>query len=184
MSKAPPSSSGECSPEASQPLPGTGVFAGAPGSPERAEALAIDAHAGQWRRNGQPYITHPQAVALLTRWLSGGDGRAVAVAWLHDVLEDTDRGLDYLRAHGFDEGQCVAVDHLTKPEWVQTDDEYLRWVSGLAQNSLARVVKVADIAHNLTDHDPSADRNKLRRRRRKYYRALLRLLAPQWYTRR
>lgn len=56
----------------------------------RAWRFALTAHQGQLRKgDGSPYITHPTAVAELTR-SHGGDHEQVAAAFLHDVLEDTD----------------------------------------------------------------------------------------------
>jgi (p)ppGpp synthase/HD superfamily hydrolase len=53
--------------------------------------LARDAHRGQRRRHGPPYIEHPVAVAWLAYERFGvRDGRVLAAALLHDVLEDTD----------------------------------------------------------------------------------------------
>ena len=51
---------------------------------ERAVEIATAAHEGQSRWGGEPYITHPLAVAK-----SFGMGRAKVVAVLHDVIEDT-----------------------------------------------------------------------------------------------
>jgi hypothetical protein len=60
---------------------------------EHAIALAACAHAGQVDKAGQPYILHPLRVMLR---LSGADERIVAV--LHDVVEDTPRTIERLRA--------------------------------------------------------------------------------------
>ena len=55
---------------------------------ERAYAVADQAHAGQERRSGEPYITHPLAVAQILADLGLGP-RAIAAALLHDTVEDT-----------------------------------------------------------------------------------------------
>ena len=54
----------------------------------RAHAFSAEKHAGQKRRSGQPYFTHPMAVAYLLAELKF-DEVCVAVGLLHDVLEDT-----------------------------------------------------------------------------------------------
>ncbi|HET7403708.1 MAG TPA: HD domain-containing protein, partial [Usitatibacter sp.] len=55
---------------------------------ERAYQVARQAHSGQYRQSGEPYITHPLAVAkLLAEWHL--DPQALMAALLHDVVEDT-----------------------------------------------------------------------------------------------
>src|SRR5256885_17011933 len=55
---------------------------------ERAFAFFEHAHAGQFRKSGEPYITHPLAVAsILSQWRI--DAQGLAAALLHDVMEDT-----------------------------------------------------------------------------------------------
>ena len=54
----------------------------------RAAETATVAHAGQLRRSGEPYITHPIAVAGIVADL-GLDAQTVAAALLHDAVEDT-----------------------------------------------------------------------------------------------
>lgn len=59
---------------------------------EWAEAVATDLHTGHFREDGvTPYIEHPKAVAHLVKRATGGNSILVSVAWLHDVLEETDR---------------------------------------------------------------------------------------------
>src|SRR5580704_9486739 len=53
-----------------------------------AARLALSAHEGQFRRSGEPYITHPIAVATIVAEL-GLDAPTVAAALLHDAVEDT-----------------------------------------------------------------------------------------------
>src|SRR5690606_23136813 len=55
---------------------------------ERAYLVARDKHAGQKRQSGEPYITHPLAVAQILAELGLGP-RAIAAALLHDTVEDT-----------------------------------------------------------------------------------------------
>src|SRR5258706_15981448 len=55
---------------------------------ERAFAFSEHAHQGQFRRSGEPYITHPLAVAsILSQWRV--DAQGLPAALLHDVMEDT-----------------------------------------------------------------------------------------------
>jgi guanosine-3',5'-bis(diphosphate) 3'-pyrophosphohydrolase len=55
----------------------------------RAYAVGAQAHAGQERKSGEPYITHPVAVASILAEL-GLDAETIIAAILHDTLEDTE----------------------------------------------------------------------------------------------
>ena len=112
---------------------------------DRAAELARVAHAGQFRRDGvTPYIRHPEAVASRV----AGDPVAEAVAWLHDVLEDTDLTLDDLREHQMPAEVIAGVVALTR----KGDIGYERDLSRIKADPLARKVKVADMLSNLNDH--------------------------------
>ena len=58
--------------------------------------MAEQAHEGQLRKTGEPYITHPVAVATIVAEL-GLDARSVAAALLHDAVEDTGLTLERRR---------------------------------------------------------------------------------------
>lgn len=105
-----------------------------------AQAIAIRAHEGQVDKSGHPYIGHPARVAQRVR----GDDAAEIVAWLHDVVEDTEVSLGDLRRQ-FPGFVVAAVDAMSKRPGEQPDDYYLR-VRG---NPIARAVKLADIADNM-----------------------------------
>src|SRR2546426_10599261 len=62
----------------------------------RAYSYAAEAHEGQKRVSGEPYITHPAAVAMLIAEL-GMDPATVAATLLHDVPEDTPKTVDDIR---------------------------------------------------------------------------------------
>lgn len=108
----------------------------------QAERLATSAHEGQFDKAGRPYIEHPRRVANRV-WDVDGRPAAVCVAWLHDVVEDTDVTLDDLREAGFDDAIVAAVDALTRRDG--EGDAYYRRV---AASELAMVVKRADIWDN------------------------------------
>jgi len=108
---------------------------------EKAELIATQAHEGQKRWGGEPYIIHPEAVA---RFVSSKECKIVA--WLHDVIEDTTVSLDFLTKSGF-------PDEITKAIWVLTkapDEDYLNYILRVCENRIAKIVKVADITHNLS----------------------------------
>lgn len=112
-------------------------------SAELAKQIATRAHAGQFRRDGvTPYIVHPEAVAARVI----GD-TAKAVAWLHDVLEDTKLTVVDLEQAGFSREITKAVVALTKDDGT----DYETYLQGFRRNNLARRVKIADILANLSD---------------------------------
>src|SRR3954469_6212420 len=84
---------------------------------ERAYAAAEKAHDGQKRRSGEPYITHPLAVAQILAELGLG-AKAVAAALLHDTVEDTEYSLDMVR-HDFGDEVAMLVDGVTKLDKVK-----------------------------------------------------------------
>jgi (p)ppGpp synthase/HD superfamily hydrolase len=107
-----------------------------------AERVAREAHVGQVDKAGRPYIDHPRRVAARVAEVDGRPA-AVAVAWLHDVVEDTPTTLEDLRDAGFGADVVAAVDALTRRPG-EGDDYYLR----VASDDLATVVKLADIWDN------------------------------------
>lgn len=106
--------------------------------------IAHEAHVGQTRRNGiTPYIEHPKAVA--SRLLSFDEK---AVAWLHDVLEDTDLTAQDLLDKGVPERIVDAVIVLDKQI---SGGSYTVYLFKVNQNPLAKAVKIEDMLHNLSD---------------------------------
>lgn len=121
---------------------------------ELARNVAVRAHEGQERNSGVPYITHPEAVAGL---VEPKDPLTEAVAWLHDVVEDTGVTLEDL-ALLFPGALIQAVGAITRhlPEPHEDYSKYIRRVSG---NPIAAAVKRADLIHNLSDH-PEGERKQ------------------------
>lgn len=134
--------------------------------PIAAEQLARGAHLGQFRRDGvTPYIRHVEdTVARLLRDDAGP--RTIAVAWLHDVLEDTDVTPEQLRELVGSEIVVETVETLTK----RSKERYTDYLARVLQNPFARAVKIADILANLAD-DPTE------KQIRKYALALLFLVG-------
>ena len=87
---------------------------------ERAFEAAELAHRDQKRKSGDPYITHPIAVAQILAELGIGP-TTLAAALLHDTVEDTDYTLDMLRADFGDE-IAMLVDGVTKLDKVKFGD--------------------------------------------------------------
>jgi GTP pyrophosphokinase len=118
---------------------------------ERAFEVADRAHQGQIRKSGQPYITHPVAVATILAEL-GMPSEVLAAALLHDVVEDTTYGLDTLRGEFGDE-IAQLVDGVTKLDKVTYGDaaqaETVRkMIVAMARDIRVLVIKLADRLHN------------------------------------
>ena len=118
---------------------------------ERAYATAEDAHRGQTRKSGDPYITHPVAVATILADL-GMTIPTLAAALLHDTVEDTEYSLDKLREE-FGEEIAGLVDGVTKLDRVSYGDaaqaETVRkMVVAMSRDIRVLVIKLADRLHN------------------------------------
>ncbi len=117
----------------------------------RAYAVAERAHAGQTRRSGEPYITHPVAVAQILADLGIGS-KAIAAALLHDTVEDTDYSLDELRADFGDE-IAMLVDGVTKLDKVKYGESaqaetVRKMIVAMSKDIRVLIIKLADRLHN------------------------------------
>lgn len=101
--------------------------------------VAKKAHFGQIDRAGIDYIKHPETVASFV-----ATDEEKAVAYLHDVIEDTSLTLLDLKKEGFSKNIIEAVDILTKKK----GQDYQSYLNLVKKNELARVVKLADLRHN------------------------------------
>jgi (p)ppGpp synthase/HD superfamily hydrolase len=124
-----------------------------------AKHIATRAHQGQIDKAGQPYISHPEFVASQVT----GD-EAKAVAWLHDVIEDTPITFDDLRSEGLSETVIEAVAALTK----QDSESYETYLKRVAANPIAKAVKLADLKHNMDTSRLTVIDDKARARLGKY----------------
>jgi GTP pyrophosphokinase/guanosine-3',5'-bis(diphosphate) 3'-pyrophosphohydrolase len=124
----------------------------------RAFALSREAHAGQTRKSGEPYITHPLAVAtLLIEWRL--DAQGLAAALLHDVLEDTGVAKPTL-VEEFGKTIADLVDGLSKLERLEYEtkeaaqaENFRKMVLAMARDIRVILVKLADRLHNMRTLD-------------------------------
>ncbi|MFM8783262.1 MAG: RelA/SpoT family protein [Actinomycetota bacterium] len=118
---------------------------------ERAFLRAEEAHEGQLRKSGAPYITHPVAVAEILADL-GLDPNTIAAALLHDTVEDTPYSAELLRKE-FGEEIANLVDGVTKLDRLTygptAEAETVRkMVVAMAKDIRVLVIKLADRLHN------------------------------------
>ncbi|WP_297452041.1 bifunctional (p)ppGpp synthetase/guanosine-3',5'-bis(diphosphate) 3'-pyrophosphohydrolase [uncultured Corynebacterium sp.] len=119
---------------------------------QRAYDTAERLHEGVYRKSGEPYITHPLAVATIAAEI-GMDTTTLVAALLHDTVEDTDYTLEELES---DFGPEVArlVDGVTKLDKVAlgsaAEAETVRkMIIAMSQDPRVLVIKVADRLHNM-----------------------------------
>lgn len=136
---------------------------------EKASRIAAKAHEGMVDKGGAPYITHPG-------WVAGRveEKEAKILAWLHDVLEDTDVTEDDLRAAGFPERTLLRLRRLTKKD----GQKYSEYIALASQDRLTRAVKLADLENNRDISRIPAPKEKDLLRLEKYGYASAYLLLP------
>ena len=120
----------------------------------RAGIVAINAHEGQLRRTGEPYVTHPIAVADITADL-GLDEMTIAAALLHDAVEDTGVTNEWLIGE-FGEKVAAVVDGVTKLDRLEFDSKEAQQAAtirkmfiAMAQDWRVLMIKLADRLHNM-----------------------------------
>ena len=120
----------------------------------RAYETARDAHAGQVRKTGDPYITHPLAVAMMLAGY-GLDEDTIIPAFLHDTVEDTELTLNNL-ANEFGEEVARLIDGVTKLDRVRYSNReqaqaatIRKMVVAMAQDVRVLLVKLFDRLHNM-----------------------------------
>jgi (p)ppGpp synthetase, RelA/SpoT family len=120
----------------------------------RAFQVGAQAHEGQTRKSGEPYITHPVAVAGILAEL-GMDAETIIAAILHDTLEDTALSRSAL-AGEFGETVAELVDGVTKLDKMrfgsrqEADAESFRkMLLAMARDLRVILIKLADRLHNM-----------------------------------
>jgi GTP pyrophosphokinase len=120
----------------------------------RAGQMALSAHDGQFRRSGEPYITHPIAVATIVAEL-GLDAQTVAAALLHDAVEDTGLTLEIIDK-AFGPAVSKVVDGVTKLDRLQFDSKEAQQAATIRKMLVAMaddwrvlLIKLADRLHNM-----------------------------------
>jgi GTP pyrophosphokinase len=119
---------------------------------ERAYEVAAYWHREQKRKSGDPYITHPLAVATILAEL-GMNTETLCAALLHDTVEDTPYTITELRGE-FGEDVAVLVDGVTKLDKVKYGDSAAaetvrKMVVAMSRDIRVLVIKLADRLHNM-----------------------------------
>ena len=121
---------------------------------KRAFVIARDAHEGQFRSSGEPYITHPVAVAAIIAEMRL-DHEAVMAALLHDVIEDTPYTEEQLTKEF---GQSVAeiVDGVSKLDKLKfrtrqeaQAESFRKMILAMTKDIRVVLIKLADRTHNM-----------------------------------
>jgi GTP pyrophosphokinase len=120
----------------------------------RAHAYAVEAHAGQKRVSGEPYVTHPAAVGMLIAEL-GMEAATIAATLLHDVPEDTARTVEDIRLEFGDEiGRLVeGVTKLGRLQGQSRDahqaENIRKMFLAMADDLRVVIIKLCDRLHNM-----------------------------------
>jgi len=134
------------------------------------------AHAGQTRQSGDPYISHPLAVAeILAEWRL--DGQALVAALLHDVMEDTAVTKEEI-AETFGKPVADLVDGLSKLDRIEFQsaedaqaENFRKMLLAMARDVRVILIKLADRLHNMKTLDavPPAKRRRIARETMEIY---------------
>ena len=124
----------------------------------KAYRFADEAHLGQLRKDGQPYITHPIAVATqCTEWKL--DAQALMAALMHDVMEDCDVTKSDL-IEKFGSSVAELVDGLTKLDKLEFNtreenqaESFRKMLLAMARDVRVILIKLADRTHNMRTMD-------------------------------
>lgn len=120
----------------------------------RAHATAAEAHAGQVRKTGDPYITHPTTVAYMLAQY-GLDEDTIAAAFLHDTVEDTPLTLEQVESE-FGGDIASLIDGVTKLDRVRYSNReqaqaasIRKMVIAMARDVRVLIIKLFDRLHNM-----------------------------------
>jgi GTP diphosphokinase / guanosine-3',5'-bis(diphosphate) 3'-diphosphatase len=129
--------------------------------------VAREAHKGQVRKTGDPYISHPLTVALMLAEY-GLDEQTVAAAFLHDTVEDTDVTLDDISSQ-FGPEIAQLIDGVTKLDRVRYSNReqaqaaaIRKMVVAMAQDVRVLIIKLFDRLHNIRTVDALRDEKQVR----------------------
>ncbi len=133
----------------------------------RAYDLAVEAHEGQSRQSGEPYVTHPVAVATILAGMRM-DLASIVTALLHDTVEDTNISLTDVRLE-FGKEIADLVDGVTKLTQLELSSEstkqaenFRKLLLAISKDIRVLLVKLADRAHNMRTMESLSPEKKKR----------------------
>jgi GTP pyrophosphokinase len=136
----------------------------------RAFQFAANAHDGQLRRSGQEFIHHPWGAAKILAGLQL-DEASLAAALLHDVVEDTEVGIEEIQAE-FGEEVARLVEGVTKLTRVKFQsrehaeaENYRKLIVAMAEDVRVILIKLADRLHNLRTIEYMGKQTQVRKAR-------------------
>ena len=153
----------------------------------RAYAFSAQAHEGQTRRSGEPYLQHPLAVAGILNFLKL-DVTAIMAGLLHDTLEDTMATHEELQTHFGDEVAHL-VEGVTKIGQIpfQTYEErqaenFRKMLLSMADDIRVVFIKLADRLHNMRtlEHLPESKQKQIAQETLEIYAPLASRLGMSW----
>jgi len=134
---------------------------------ELAFQFSESAHRGQFRKSGEPYITHPLAVAsILSQWRL--DAQGLAAALLHDVMEDTAVTKGEIETR-FGKPVADMVDGVSKLDQIEFTsreeaqaENFRKMLLAMARDVRVILIKLADRLHNMRTLDAMAPAHRRR----------------------
>ena len=129
---------------------------------------AVDAHKTQRRKTGEAYVFHPISVAKIVAHQIGMDATSITSALLHDVVEDTEYGLEDIERL-FGTNVSKIVDGLTKISNLKKDkdislqaENFRKMLLTLNDDIRVIIIKIADRLHNMQTLDGMAEHKQLK----------------------
>jgi GTP diphosphokinase / guanosine-3',5'-bis(diphosphate) 3'-diphosphatase len=136
---------------------------------DKAFKLANEAHWNMRRKSGEPYIIHPISVAKVVNQEIGLGAKSIAVALLHDVVEDTDYSLEDIERE-FGSKIASLIDGLTKISGTYNKENssslqaenFRKMLLTLSDDLRVILIKIADRLHNMRTLDSMPEHKKMK----------------------
>ena len=136
---------------------------------DKAFRIANEAHWNMRRKSGEPYVIHPISVAKIVNNEIGLGAKSIAVALLHDVVEDTEYSLEDVK-RDFDPKIASLIDGLTKISGTYNKENssslqaenFRKMLLTLSDDLRVILIKIADRLHNMRTLDSMPEHKKMK----------------------